>query len=87
MSNGNGHRWSKFWWRDHQGDAALRACSLAARGYWMEVLCIMHGATPVGHLLINGRSPNDKQMAAICGWNSLATSPSGRPTGVAQIVI
>jgi hypothetical protein len=67
MSNGNGHRWSKFWWRDHQGDAALRACSLAARGYWMEVLCIMHGATPVGHLLINGRSPTNRQMSAICG--------------------
>src|SRR6188472_655865 len=67
MSNCNGHRWSKFWWRDHQGDAALRACSLAARGYWMELLCVAHEATPVGHVLINGRKPNARQMAAITG--------------------
>jgi len=67
MSNGNGHRWSRFWWQDHQGDAALRACTLAARGYWLEMLCVMHTATPVGHLVINGRRPTDRQMAAICG--------------------
>jgi len=67
MSHCNGHRWSKFWWRDHQGDAALRACSLAARGYWMELLCIAHEATPVGHVLVNGRRPTPRQMAAIAG--------------------
>ena len=67
MSNGNGHRWSKFWWRDHQGDAALRACSLAARGYWMELLCVAHEAEQVGHVLINGRAPNRRQLAAIAG--------------------
>jgi hypothetical protein len=67
MSNGNGHRWSKFWWRDHQGDAALRACSLAARGYWLELLCVAHEANPVGHVLINGRKPNGRQMAVIAG--------------------
>jgi len=67
MSNGNGHRWSKFWWRDHQGDAALRACSLAARGYWMEVLCIAHEAERVGHVLINGKKPTGRQMAIIAG--------------------
>jgi hypothetical protein len=67
MSHCNGHRWSKFWWRDHQGDAALRACSLAARGYWMELLCIAHEATPVGHVLLNGKRPTPRQMAAIAG--------------------
>jgi hypothetical protein len=67
MSNGNGHRWSKFWWRDHQGDAALRACSLAARGYWMELLCIAHEADKVGHVLVNGRAPTGRQLAAIAG--------------------
>jgi len=67
MSNGNGHRWSKFWWRDHQGDAALRACSLAARGYWMELLCVAHEAEKVGHVLINGKKPNGRQLAAIAG--------------------
>ena len=67
MSNCNGHRWSKFWWRDHQGDAALWACSLAARGYWMELLCVAHEATPIGHVLLNGRAPTYRQKAAIAG--------------------
>lgn len=69
MSNGNGHRWSKFWWRDHQGDAALRMCSLGARGLWMELLCIAHDADPVGHVLINGRQPTPRQIAGIVGAN------------------
>jgi hypothetical protein len=67
MSNGNGHRWSKFWWRDHQGDAALRACSLAARGYWMELLCIAHEAEQVGYVLLNGKQPTERQIAIIAG--------------------
>ena len=67
MSNGNGHRWSKFWWRDHQGDAALRACSLAARGYWMELLCIAHEAEQVGYVLVNGKRPTGRQIAIIAG--------------------
>ena len=67
MSNGNGHRWSKFWWRDHQGDAALRMCSLAARGLWMELLCLAHEATPVGHVLVNGKPPTIQQLASIIG--------------------
>ena len=61
----NGHRWSKFWWQDHQRDGALRACSLAARGYWVEMLCIMHEAVPPGYLLINGRPVTHRQMAAL----------------------
>lgn len=67
MSNGNGHRWSKFWWRDHQGDAALRMCSLAARGFWMELLCLAHEAIPAGHVLVNGKPPSVAQIAAIAG--------------------
>ena len=67
MSNGNGHRWSKFWWRDHQGDAALRACSLAARGYWMELLCIAHEAEQVGYVLLNSKQPTGRQIAIIAG--------------------
>lgn len=65
MSNGNGHRWSKFWWQDWQNDPALRMCSLAAQGLWMRLLCVMHEATPVGHLLVNGRQPTTRQVAAL----------------------
>lgn len=65
--NGNGHHWSKFCWRDWQSDEALRMCSMAAQGFWMRLLCIAHGADPVGHVLVNGRQPTTRQLAAITG--------------------
>lgn len=34
--------YSKFYWSDWRGDPKLRMCSLAARGLWMDILCIMH---------------------------------------------
>lgn len=61
----NGHRWSKFWWQDWQNDPALRMCSLAAQGLWMRLLCVMHEAEPVGLLLVNGRQPSIRQVAAL----------------------
>jgi len=67
MSNGNGHSWSKFSWRDWRGDPALHPCSLAARGFWMEVLCMMHEGCPVGHLTIGGKPATIRQMAANAG--------------------
>lgn len=56
MSNGNGHRWSKFWWCDWQDDLALKRCSLAARGLWMAMLCIAHAGEPCGYLRLNGQA-------------------------------
>ena len=38
--------WMKFYPRDWRGDQALRAVSIAARGLWLECLCIMHEARP-----------------------------------------
>ena len=67
MSNGNGHRWSKFWWQDWKNDDALRGCSLAARGLWMGLLCIAHDAEPRGSVLVNGRIPSAKKLADIIG--------------------
>lgn len=63
----NGHRWSKFWWQDWQGDTALQGCSYAARGLWMEMLCIAHEAEQCGHLLINGKQPTAKRLATATG--------------------
>lgn len=60
-------RWTKWWWQDWQRDPALRMCSLAARGAWMEMLAIMHDADPCGHLLVNGRQPSMRQLASVCG--------------------
>ncbi|WP_160119898.1 hypothetical protein [Rhodovarius lipocyclicus] len=58
-------RWSKFWWQDHENDKALRSCSLAAQGLWMRMLCVMAEAERHGFLLINGRQPSARQLAAI----------------------
>lgn len=62
MSN---HRYSKFWWQDWLNDAALRMCSVAARGLWMDVLAMAHGGVPAGHLTVNGKPASNRQIAAI----------------------
>lgn len=61
------HRWSKFWWQDWQADPALRSCSLAARGLWIDMLCIAHTGTPRGHVTINGTPVSPKRMATLAG--------------------
>lgn len=66
----NGLRWSKFFWQDWQKDKALQGCSLAARGLWMEILCVAHDADPYGHLVLNGKAPTAKQLGSIFGNTS-----------------
>lgn len=61
------HRWSKFWWQDWQADQALRTCSLAARGLWMDMLCITHTGTPRGHMTINAVPVSPKRLAMLSG--------------------
>lgn len=61
------HRWMKFWPQDWENDECLRVCSLGARGLWIAMLCLMHRADPYGHLLVNGRAPSPKKLAAIIG--------------------
>lgn len=59
--------WIKFYPRDWRGDQALRAVSIAARGLWMECLCIMHEAQPYGHLVLNGRPVEGGTLARMAG--------------------
>lgn len=59
--------WMKFYPRDWRGDQALRAVSLAARGLWMEMLCIMHEASPRGHLIIGANPVTDDVLARSVG--------------------
>lgn len=43
--------WFKFFPRDWRGDEQLQLCSLAARGLWIELICVAHksaGLIPVG---------------------------------------
>lgn len=57
----------KFFPENWRGDPALRMCSVATRGIWIEMLCLMHEAEPYGHLLIKGLPVNPKQLALLFG--------------------
>jgi hypothetical protein len=59
--------WLKFYPSDWRADPALRMCSMAARGLWVEMLCLMHEAEPYGSLRVNKQPVNDKQLASLCG--------------------
>lgn len=59
--------WMKFFPSDWRADPALRMCSIGARGLWMEMLCVMHEATPRGALVINGKALATRQIAALAG--------------------
>lgn len=59
--------WMKFYPRDWRGEQALRAVSMAARGLWMDCLCIMHEAKPYGHLVLNGTPLSDDTLARMTG--------------------
>lgn len=63
----NKNPWFKFFPSDYRADTALRCCSIAARGIWMEMLCIMHEAIPYGHLVINGSAVSDSMLAILTG--------------------
>jgi hypothetical protein len=51
----------KFFPRDWRGDEQLQNCSLAARGLWMELLCLAHKAR--GLVKVNGMTPSMQVIA------------------------
>ena len=59
--------WMKWYPRDWRADPALRSCSLAARGLWIELIGYMHEAHPYGHLLIGGGSPTHAEIGRFTG--------------------
>ena len=61
------HRWSKFWWQDYESDMALRLVSLSAQGLWMRMLCVMHRATPYGHLRLHTQPMTTGQLSRLVG--------------------
>lgn len=54
-----------FFPSDWRADSDLAFCSLAARGLWIEMLCIMHGCTPYGHLTKNGQPMSVKDLSLL----------------------
>jgi len=60
--------WFKFTPQDWRGDAGLRIVSLAARGLWIEMLCVMHEADPYGHLIgKTGKALTVDDLASVVG--------------------
>jgi DNA-binding Lrp family transcriptional regulator len=64
----------QFYPGDWQQDAALRACSVGARGCWIEMICVMHQADPYGHLLLNGKPISVAVLARLIGASEKETS-------------
>jgi hypothetical protein len=57
----------QFYPADWRRDAALQSCSVAARGLWIELMCVMHDCEPYGVLAVNGRPMSSTQIARIVG--------------------
>jgi len=58
----------KFYTRDWQSDFELRMCSLEARGFWFECLCLMHCAKRRGFFETpQGQPLSDDQAARLIG--------------------
>ena len=59
--------WFKFYAADWRSDAALHACSYAARGLWCEMIALMHHSSQYGYLLIGGTNPSTAELAQVTG--------------------
>lgn len=57
----------KFYGRDWLGDSQLRMCSPAEKGVWIDLLCLMMGGDPYGHLAVNGVPICDENVARVIG--------------------
>lgn len=57
----------QFYPADWQKDANLQACSLAARGLWIEMMCIAHQCDPYAHLALSGQAMTEAQLARLVG--------------------
>ena len=77
--------WMKFYPTDWQADSGLRICSLQARGLWIELLAIMHKATPRGDLVINGIAPSDVQIAGLVGVDAETVAAAMRELEAAGV--
>jgi hypothetical protein len=57
----------QFYPADWRKDPALSVCSLAAKGLWVDLICIAHESETYGCLAINGSPMSDIQIARAVG--------------------
>jgi hypothetical protein len=63
----SGTTWTKFYWSDWLSEPALRLCSYAARGLWMDMLCIAATHDPIGYVAVAGRGLTETDIARMTG--------------------
>lgn len=59
--------WDKFFWQDWAADKLLQLCSYAAKGLWMDMLCIMAASDPKGYLMVNGVAISIDDLSRLTG--------------------
>lgn len=59
--------WIKFYPTDWRAESRLRMVSRAARSLWLDMIGLMHEATPYGFLLVEGIAPTTAQLAYLVG--------------------
>lgn len=69
MSEDKKHSYMKFYGRDWLGDPMLRMCQPEERGVWIDLLCVMAGAEPYGHLAVNNRVMTDAEVSRVIGMD------------------
>jgi hypothetical protein len=57
----------QFYPADWLRDTALRTCSVAARGLWMDMLCFMHEGNPYGYLKVRDKVILPANLASMTG--------------------
>ena len=57
----------QFYPGDWRRDSALQSCSLAARGLWLEMMCLMHDGQPYGHLRVGEKLITPPVLARMVG--------------------
>jgi hypothetical protein len=64
----------QFYPADWRKDVALQSCSLAARGLWIDLICLAHESEIYGFLIINGSKMDEKAIAKLVGETRAKTS-------------
>lgn len=62
--------YGKWYWSDWMSDPGVRASSYAARGLWIDLLCIAAQADPTGYVVLNGRPLNASEIARLTGGHA-----------------
>ena len=57
----------QFYPKDWRDETALRLCSMAARGLWIDLMCLMHACERYGHLEASGEPMTPEQIARLVG--------------------